>query len=126
MSSLSISNSTKFKEIKSWFSSTFPSLKIELYKNSHETGKGNSNSELLNEDKPLSDFGYSSGYNEIVIYEDYSTNLVEHIFKTKLNLNVQIFRLNKDIWIQTTATDKWTLREQMDRSKFHTESDNVA
>ncbi|MBK6949217.1 MAG: hypothetical protein IPH16_15200 [Haliscomenobacter sp.] len=36
----------------------------------------------------------------------------EQAFYDTYGLNVQVFRRSGNIWIQTTATDSWTLAEQ--------------
>ena len=32
--------------------------------------------------------------------------------KEKYSLNIQVFRKSADIWLQTSATDHWTLEKQ--------------
>lgn len=114
-----VNSSTQLSDLQLWFSENFPFLKIEFYQNQHGTGQGNSSNELIKDHHQLVSIK-NNEENELIIFEDYSTNLVEHIFRTKLNLNVQVFRKNNDQWIQTTNTDNWTLKEQMDRAVFHT------
>ena len=125
MSKITVTDTTKVHEIKDRFTATFPLLKIEVYNTKHESGEGNSAQELIKKDVTLKEIGYKGGDIELVVFDDYSTNLVEHIFESKLNLNVQIFRLNKDLWIQTISTDNWTLKEQMGRARLHLDPDAV-
>jgi uncharacterized SAM-binding protein YcdF (DUF218 family) len=125
MCKIAISETTAISELKEWFSSCFPLLKIEIYSKKHDTGEGNSSSELIQNNAKLSELGYKGGAIDFVIFEDYSTNLAEHIFFSKLNINAQIFRLNKNTWIQTISTDNWTLKEQMIKAQEYQEG-NVA
>ena len=125
MCKLKLSEKTSITEVKEWFSSCFPLLKIEIYNKEHQSGEGNSITEQINGNVQLSTLGYSGESIEFVIFEDYSTNLVEHMFLTKLRVNAQIFRLNNKTWIQTISTDNWTLAEQMKRAKEY-QGDNVA
>ncbi|MCB9189864.1 MAG: hypothetical protein H6599_11365 [Flavobacteriales bacterium] len=120
MAFLHIDKKTTLSDLQGWFSESFPNLKIEFYDHSHDKGEGNTPSELL---KELTGLVSPNGNPEVelTIFDDYSTNLVEHIFRTKLHLNVQVFRKNGNKWIQTITTDNWTLKEQMDRAKFHME-----
>lgn len=123
MSKLVITSDTTTDTIKNWFSDKFPLLKIEFYATEHQIGEGSSNSSIVTKNTSIADIGYKNNSNdkevEIIIFEDYSTNLVEHIFKSRLNLNIQIFRFTNNHWIQTTATDNWTIKEQMERAQFH-------
>ncbi len=125
MCKINISESTSINDIKEWFSQSFPLLKIEIYGKEHHQGEGNSSADQIKNNSLLSELGYKDGPIEFVIFEDYSTNLVEHMFFTKLNVNAQIFRLNKNTWIQTISTDNWTLKEQMEKAKEY-QDDNVA
>lgn len=120
MAFIHIDKKTTLADLKNWFADSFPHLKIEFYDHSHDQGEGNTKAELLSN---LTGFVSPNGNPEVelTIFDDYSTNLVEHIFRTKLHLNVQVFRKNGDKWIQTITTDNWTLKEQMDRARFHME-----
>ena len=40
------------------------------------------------------------------------SNKVESDFRDLFNLNIQIFRKSKDLWLQTSATDDWSLEKQ--------------
>ena len=108
---------TTLNEIKDWFSKSFPLLKIEIYNKEHHEGEGNAKSEEIKSNSKLSDLGYKGGQIEFVLFNDYSTNLAEHMFLTKLHINAQIFRLNKNTWIQTISTDNWTLTDQMKKAQ---------
>ncbi|CAG5078817.1 hypothetical protein [Parvicella tangerina] len=120
MAFLHVNKETTLTDLKDWFSESFPNLKIEFYDHSHNKGEGNVSSELLTDlNKLVSPNGNPEV--ELTIFDDYSTNLVEHIFRTKLHLNVQVFRKNGKNWIQTITTDNWTLKEQMERALFHKE-----
>lgn len=120
MAFLHINKQTTLTDLQDWFRDSFPNLKIEFYDHSHDKGEGSGPSELLADlNKLVSPNGNPEV--ELTIFDDYSTNLVEHIFRTKLHLNVQVFRKNGDKWIQTITTDNWTLKEQMERALFHKE-----
>lgn len=120
MAFLHVNKQTSLEELKNWFSDSFPNLKIEFYAHSHDKGEGSTKAELMQD---LEVMASPNGHPEVelTIFDDYSTNLVEHIFRTKLQLNVQVFRKNGNQWIQTITTDNWTLKEQMERANFHKE-----
>lgn len=118
MAFLHVTSSTKLSDLQDWFSNSFPYLKIEFYTSSHEAGHGNKPNELLSDLNQFVTLDKDQEV-ELTIFEDYSTNLVEHIFRTKLKQNVQVFRKNSGHWLQTITTDNWTLKEQMERAIFH-------
>ena len=124
MCKIAITKSTTLNEVKDWFSNSFPLLKIEIYNKNHAEGEGSAKNEQITSNPTLSEIGFNGEKIEFVIFEDYSTNLVEHMFLSKLNINAQIFRLNNKTWIQTISTDNWTLKEQMLKAQEY-QNDNV-
>ncbi len=51
---------------------------------------------------------------------DMSVSELEQLFLTKYGLNAQVFRRSGNLWLQTSATDHWTLAEQ-NRKGGHSE-----
>ena len=49
---------------------------------------------------------------DIVIKPDMEVGVLEQIFESKYGIHVQIFRKSGDLWLETSATDNWTLQEQ--------------
>ena len=49
--------------------------------------------------------------------ENMTVNQVEDIFEERLGLHVQVFRKMNMSWIETTATDSYTLKEQVELSR---------
>lgn len=117
MANIQLKNTVSLRKLQEWFGENFANLKIEFYEHKHSAGQGNEKTDMLKDLEQSIDIPNEEI--ELTIFDDYSTNLVEHIFKTKLNLNVQVFRKNGSNWIQTITTDNWTLKEQMERALFH-------
>jgi hypothetical protein len=49
---------------------------------------------------------------------------LENLFAEKFGLYVQLFRKSGKVWLQTTTTDTWTLKEQSKLASEQVESDN--
>jgi hypothetical protein len=52
----------------------------------------------------------------IPLEKDQKTSEFEYILAKNYGLNIQVFRKSYGTWLQTWATDGWTLQEQNDRS----------
>ncbi|MFM9943870.1 MAG: hypothetical protein ACKVQB_01415, partial [Bacteroidia bacterium] len=49
---------------------------------------------------------------EIVITPEMTVNDLEQSFGNTYGLGVQVFRQSGRVWLETTVTDSWTLKEQ--------------
>ncbi len=116
MAELKIKKEIELSKIKEWFSTSFPNLKIEVFKEKHKDFKGNEAASLIKEDNIVVSLKDQTTESSFSLFEDYSTALVEHMFLAKLNINAQVYRKSGRVWLQTTTTDNWTLKEQMDRA----------
>ena len=99
-------------EIKSEFSKYFPFLKLEFFKHAHNNGLGSPKEDMIVEDLVLGDIRTIHNEGDIVIRDDMEVGLLEQKFESKYGIHVQIFRKSGDIWLETSATDNWTLKEQ--------------
>lgn len=108
---MKIDNQKSITEIQKEFSSLFPFLKIEFFKNSHHVFEGNSKKELTHKITHLNKPG------ELNINELMTVAELEQTFKDQFGLNVQVFRKHGNSWIETTVTDSWTLKKQNEEGK---------
>jgi len=53
----------------------------------------------------------------LTIYGQQKVSEVEQLFQDVYGLSVQVFRKSGTIWLETTATDDWTLNKQNDEAK---------
>jgi len=99
-------------ELKNEFHDKFQGLKLEFYKRDHNEYEPSSPDDMLDESSSLSSLIDFSEDREYIIKADISVKQLENDFKNIFGLNVQVFRKSKDIWLQTSATDDWTLEKQ--------------
>lgn len=107
-----ISNDRKIKDLQREFQEAFPFLKIEFYASAHESEEGSPNQDLLNPELTLGEIrrNYTEGF--ITLDEEQSTEDFEQKMKSMYGLNIQVFRKSNHKWLQTWATDIWSLKEQ--------------
>ncbi len=99
-------------QVKSDFNDFFPGLTVAFYSTAHDAGAGSLDKEKINEDLALKDITSFSVNDYIEIDPEMSVEQLESSFQEKYNLSVQVFRKSKDLWLQTTVTDHWSLNRQ--------------
>ncbi len=107
--------------IQQEFNRVFPFLKIEFFTRSHTKGKPTSAKFIVKPGKFLRDFGVPENQAELEITGDTTVFELEKTFRERFSLNVQVFRKSGRIWLETTATDDWTLDSQNEQGKELTE-----
>lgn len=109
---LKIDDNKTIEEIQDKFNECFPQLKLEFYNEPH---KWNQRSEITDQLRCNCRIGdirkqHNSGILEIKSW--FKTGQVEQDLHDLFGLNVQIFRLYYDTWIQTSYSDDLTLQQQ--------------
>ena len=103
------------EEVQADFNRAYPFLKIEFYKKSpmnnltriQQRVKG---SELLKMAGVKVD-------GELKIYDAMTVGELEQLFGLQFGANVQVSRRSGSIWLETTMTDSWTLKQQNDHGR---------
>jgi hypothetical protein len=114
-----ISDTLTVNEIQAEFQSHFPFLKLEFYLKEHEAGEGNSNLTKVDSKKSLGEIRTKHNDGELSIHGNQKVSTLESNFHDVYGLNVQVFRKNGELWLQTTVTDEWTLSEQNSTAMEH-------
>lgn len=110
---MTISDQIKLKDIQSAFSTLFPYLKLVFYSGHHAVETGSPKTTELDEEKTIGEVrSVHTDSADLVISGDMYVSELEQLFDKKYGLNVQVFRKSGKLWMQTTATDNWTLAEQ--------------
>jgi hypothetical protein len=103
---LYISESTRPEDVKNFFSSCYPFLKIELY----PIGKDGSGS--VKKHSPVMDkFINLPGEGVVDIHNDITVAELGNSF-AGFGLRTEVFRKSGNVWVATLLTDSWTLQQQ--------------
>lgn len=114
---LKITENTTAKELQEEFEKRFPYLKIELYSVAHKAGEGSSIKNQLPNNITLGEATGSSLKGIIEVNSLTKVSELEQQFQNIFGISAQVFRNNNSTWIQTTATDSWTLGEQNNHAR---------
>ena len=106
-------NKTKtINSIQEEFQKHFPYLKIEFYNHAHSQGEGSLKKNTLNSNLTIEAVKKHELSDTIKINGLTKVGDLESTFAKNFGLSVQVFRKSGKLWLQTTATDNWTLAEQ--------------
>lgn len=112
-----IHSEMKLSDIQHEFQSRFPFLKLEFYQHIHQAGEVSEKSDIINLQKSLNDLVAGIDAFEWHVSEQMTVAELETGFQQKLNIGVNVFRKSGINWLQTTATDGWTLAVQNSKGK---------
>jgi len=99
------------------FNDIFPFLKLEFFRKPNNSGAGNTRNNLINEELRLSLIQRSPKKGKLEFDENISVKDLEKRFEKEFGLFVQVFRKSGRIWLETTATDNWSLQQQNEEGK---------
>jgi hypothetical protein len=101
-------------DLQERFSKCFPSLKIEFYSKQHSLKNATNDSYRINPERTIGEIRKNHNEGEFVIKSWNTVEKVEKDFRDKFGLNVQIFRNENAGWVQTSKTDRFSLRDQQE------------
>ncbi|MBD0276641.1 MAG: hypothetical protein ICV81_01565 [Flavisolibacter sp.] len=107
-------------DLQDRFSDCFPFLKIEFYTKSHHWKEGTPDEYLIPASRTIGSIRKIHYAGDMTIKSWYTTGEVEKAFKNTFGLNVQIFRNENGEWVQTSATDGYSLKQQSDLARYAT------
>ena len=105
-----IDKETRISQLLKKFNSAFPFLRMEILR------KGEIVS-IDHRDFKLFELGNIKNPEDILINGELRVNDIEGLFKTKLGLDILIFRKMGTSEVQTTYTSQWTLNHQNSKGK---------
>lgn len=112
-----IDDKKTISEIQSEFSSLYSALKLEFYKSKHLAQQGSMKVDQYQVDTILSDIRDEHKSGELTISDMMTTAELESAFESKFGLHVQVFRKSGNLWLQTSATDDWSLQKQQENAR---------
>lgn len=104
--------------LKKDFNILFPYLKIEIFNKPNTSGEASAKNDMLKDEEIINKY---STINEPTILEIHPSNTVsqvEKMFEKTCGLSIQIFRKSGKLWLETTITDNWTLKQQNEHGEL--------
>jgi len=114
---MQIYSTRQLKELQADFKRSFPYLKIEFFSQPHEIGEESDEAHLLNNCLTIGELTDQKTKGCLALNSDLQVGLFEKEMEQSFGLYIQVYRKSHGKWLQTWATDIWTLGEQNHRSK---------
>lgn len=111
---LMVSDERTISAIQADFNRFFPYLKVEFFRAPHKIGEGSARNLLYDNSRTIKECRVKRNEGEIVLENEMTVTELEALFLNQFGLSAQIFRKSGNVWLETSATDSWTLRQQND------------
>ena len=114
---LVINDTLSVRDLQLAFNSMFPYLKLEFFRNGTVLEKMYALEKLLPKTSTIGELWTRKQAAEIDIEETTKVKDLEKTFMDMFGLTIQIFRRSGNLWLETTMTDNWTLKQQNEHGK---------
>ena len=104
-------------EVQQEFSRMFPFLKLEFYRGKGPQRLDPVRQNILAADRKIAEGQTNITDGEIDIKPAMTVKELEKRLKDEFSLLGQVFRRSRNVWLQTTMTDSWTLSNQNEHGK---------
>lgn len=121
MNKITINDHRKIFAIQKDFNEMFPYLKIEFFSKPHRVGAPSSKKIMKHPSKTIGECRLTHNKGVLTISPKMKVADLEQNFNDVYGLSVQVFRRSGKVWLESTATDGWTLEEQNSQGKELTE-----
>jgi hypothetical protein len=109
---LTIGSDTRLSSLQSDFNNYFPYLKIEFFKIPHRIGEALAKNLIYDKNKMVRDCRLMKSEGVLEFSDSMTVSDFEEKFQKEFGLSVQVFRRSGNVWLETSATDSWTLEQQ--------------
>jgi hypothetical protein len=122
---LHIAPTQTIRSVQKQFNDLYSYLKLEFFRQAPVSGAGNTKNKMFTYDMKLMDIQSTQKSGEVNVAKQTLVSELENEFENKFGLYVQVFRKSGRIWLETTATDNWTLEQQNEEGKSLDEHLNI-
>ena len=109
---LQVKTESLLKEIQEAFNRHYPYLKIEFFSKRHADRKLSPESARLDNGKTIHDAAVFFDPAQVNISADRTVSALEKDFWIQFGLDIQVYRNSNGLWLETSATDSWSLDQQ--------------
>lgn len=115
---LSIKGERLIADVQQDFSNAYPFLKIEFFRNNLERqSRYPANLRISNQARLKEAWVWKKDSGNVILSDSMTVLELEEALMDEFGLSVQVFRKSGNIWLETTMTDHWTLKQQNDHGR---------
>jgi hypothetical protein len=114
---LRIAPNRLISDLQKDFNNAFPFLKLEFFRNRNQQLPAFTFQQILPHSNRIAEGQTAITDGDIEVNPDMKVKDLEKIFQDQFSLAVQVFRRSGNLWLETTMTDNWTLRQQNEHGR---------
>lgn len=115
---LEINGERLISEIQNDFGAVYPYLKIEFFRNGKIRRDRYPATMLIPATQPVKNaWHYKQEKGQLTLSDGMTVTDFENALMDQFGLSAQVFRRSGNIWLETTITDSWTLKQQNDHGR---------
>ena len=123
---LTIDNSRRIEDLQREFSREFPFLRMEFYDRDLVSNDVANCKRAKDGSKYLSDCGVSFTHDTVHVEPTMTVRELEHVFRDKYGLVMEVYRQSGTVWLKTMLTDEWTLSFQNEQGRLLSAPKSIA
>jgi len=124
---LEITGERLISEIQKDFCAVYPYLKIEFFKNGEVRRDRYPLNKLIPATQPVKNAWHrKQDTGQLTFNDSMTVTDFENALMDQFGLSAQVFRRSGNLWLETTITDYWTLKQQNDHGREITDGNNNA
>jgi len=115
---LEINGERLISEIQKDFGAVYPFLKIEFFRNGNIRRDRYPVTKLIPASQPVKNaWHYKREKGLLTLSDSMTVTDFENALMDEFGLSAQVFRRSGNIWLETTITDYWTLKQQNEHGR---------
>jgi hypothetical protein len=115
---LEINGERLISDIQQDFGAVYPFLKIEFFRNGKIRRDRYPVNKLIPATQPVKNaWHYKQEKGQLTLSDGMTVTDFENALMDQFGLSAQVFRRSGNIWLETTITDSWTLKQQNDHGR---------
>lgn len=115
---MKVTNDRTLADLQKDFEKVFPYLRIQFYNTNYQQGRSCAACHLLDAQLTIGSVQEKNTTGFFTLDEDMTVGTFEQLFWDLYGLHIQVFRKSYGKWLQTWATDNWSLSDQNLRSEI--------
>lgn len=115
---LEINGERLISDIQQDFGAVYPFLKIEFFRNGNIRRDRYPVNKLIPASQPVKTaWHYKQEKGLLTLFDGMTVTDFENALMDQFGLSAQVFRRSGNIWLETTITDYWTLKQQNEHGR---------
>ena len=114
---ITIAGARSIQDVQQDFNASYPYLKLEFFRPLNRAQAQASANTMLKHSLMIREARRLQHDGELEITDSMKVGELETVLKQQYGLYAQVFRKSGNVWLETTMSDNWTLKQQNDHGR---------